>query len=91
MTSTATDALTYGLTVWVPAGPKIVAGNLSVGATTPAPGVSTGSPPPTETLTDSITFNPDVTILGTGPVLHIGPDGSAIEDSPGVTYTEANN
>src|SRR5262249_10242719 len=44
--------------------------------------------PATLTPTNSIAFDSDVTIMGAGPRLHIGPNGTVIEKSAGVTIDD---
>ena len=95
----ASDTMTYGASVSTAAGSTIVAGSLTVSANTPTPTVKTddprttaaietgsGSKPQTLTPQNTVQFNSDVTLLGAGPRLHIGPGGQVIEQSGGVTF-----
>ncbi len=95
-TLTATTAVTVGSATPV----TITAGNLSVSASSPAPNLQTGAErtaaaidtsgsnanQPAPTQSDTILFNANVTILGAGPRLHIGPTGQVLQQSGGITF-----
>jgi len=97
----ANDTLAYGASVTTAVGSTIRTGKLSVSSNVADPSVDTDDPRHTAaidtgssntnfapTVVNSIQFNSDVTILGIGAVLNIGPSGNVVQQF-GITFTQS--